>query len=56
MSLRIGIIGGAGHIGYIVQGVKELGDAAVCAVAPGCAAEDVDQVKKRSGAGPDVTV
>lgn len=56
MTVRVGIIGGAGHVGYIVKGIEELGDACVCAVAPGCPEEDVEQVKRRAGAGPDTSV
>jgi len=56
MSLRIGIIGGSGHIGYIVKGMVELGDARLCAVAPGCPEEDVDLVKRRSSATADTNV
>jgi len=54
MSLRIGIIGGAGHIGYVVQGMRALEDARICAVAGGCPEEDSAAVRRRINAGPDV--
>jgi len=53
MPMRIGIIGGAGHIGYVVAGLAELEDAVICAVAPGCAEEDIEIVKSRAGGAPD---
>lgn len=54
MTLKVAVIGGAGHIGYVNKGVQELDDARLCAVASGCPDEDVDRVRERAGAGLDV--
>ena len=50
MSLRIALIGGAGHVNYISDGLASLPDASICAVAPGCAAEDVSRLRRLGGA------
>jgi len=50
MTLRVGIIGGAGHVNTVVQGLDELEDAVLCAVAKGCPEEDMAVIRKRSKA------
>jgi predicted dehydrogenase len=54
MTLKIGMIGAAGHVNYVTAGIQELGDARLCAVAAGCAEEDVASVAARMKAGEDV--
>jgi len=49
MGLRIALIGGAGHVGYVTEGVRALPDTAICAVAPGCAEEDVGRLQRQAG-------
>lgn len=56
MSLRIGIIGGLGHVGHIVRGVEELQDTRICAIAPGCEEEDGTRLRKLVAPGQDVNV
>ena len=54
MTIRIGLIGGAGHIGYVLNGIRELGDAQLLAIASGCEEEDVIGVRSRAAAGAAV--
>ena len=49
MTLRIGLVGAAGHVNYVTTGIQELGDAALVAVAPGCPAEDGARLRKIGG-------
>ena len=49
MTLRIGLVGAAGHVNYVTSGIAELGDAALVAVAPGCAEEDGARLRKLGG-------
>ncbi len=44
MAIRIGIIGNSGHYGYALEGVREMRDAVICAIAPGCAGEDMSRL------------
>lgn len=46
MTVKIGIIGCSGHIDYILSGIRELADARLCAIAPGCDKEDISQLMK----------
>lgn len=41
MALRIGIIGVSGHVGYVLEALRHGADAAVVALAPGSAGEDL---------------
>lgn len=41
MATRIGTIGGSGHYHYVLDGVSEMRDAVICAVAPGRLEEDI---------------
>ena len=54
MTLRIGIIGGAGHTDYVPNGIAELGDATVCAIARGGPGDDLEQIRQSSRAAPGV--
>jgi len=54
MTLRIGIIGATGHIGYVVDGIRELPDARICAIAPGGPEESLDNIRSRVHAPTDV--
>lgn len=49
MTLRIGLIGASGHANYVTEGIRELGDAALVAVAPGCPEEDGDRLRRIGG-------
>ncbi len=49
MTLRVGLVGGAGHVNYVTDGIRELGDAALVAVAPGCPEEDGERLRKIGG-------
>jgi predicted dehydrogenase len=49
VTLRIGLVGGAGHVNYVTNGIKELGDAVLAAVSPGCAEEDGERLRKLGG-------
>lgn len=49
MSLRVALIGGAGHISYVTEGVRALPDARICAVAPGCPEEDPSRLQRAAG-------
>ncbi|NLF18305.1 MAG: Gfo/Idh/MocA family oxidoreductase [Lentisphaerae bacterium] len=55
MGLRVALIGGAGHVGYVTEGLKALPEASLCAVAPGCPEEDISLLQCL-GAAPGVTV
>ncbi|MDD2709186.1 MAG: Gfo/Idh/MocA family oxidoreductase [Verrucomicrobiae bacterium] len=39
--LRVGLVGCSGHAGYVALGIREIEDACLCAVAPGCPEEDM---------------
>ena len=54
MTLRIAIIGGAGHIDYVPSGIDELGDARLCAVARGSASDDLEHIRRAARAAPGV--
>lgn len=41
MSARIGLIGATGHAGYVLDGLREIEGASLCAVAPGLPEEDL---------------
>lgn len=41
MPLRVGVVGGGFHLDYVLDGLTELEDARLCAVAPGCPEEDI---------------
>ena len=47
MTLKVGMIGGAGHLHYVVNGIREVPGARLCAVAAGCPEEDVHAVGER---------
>jgi predicted dehydrogenase len=49
VTLRIGLVGAAGHVNYVTNGIEELGDAVLAAVAPGCPEEDGARLKKLGG-------
>lgn len=49
MTLRIGLVGAAGHVNYVTDGIRELGDAALVAVAPGCPEEDGERLRRIGG-------
>ena len=49
MSLRVALIGGAGHINYVTEGVRALPEARICAVAPGCPEEDPSRLQRAAG-------
>lgn len=45
MTIRIGCIGDTGHIAYVFQGLDEIPDARLCAVAKGCDAETLEELR-----------
>jgi predicted dehydrogenase len=47
MSLQIAVIGGTGHIHYVAVGLRELPDARLTAIAPGCPEEDGPAIAAR---------
>lgn len=49
MTLRIGMIGASGHANYVTGGIRELGDAILVAVAPGCPEEDGERLRRIGG-------
>jgi predicted dehydrogenase len=49
MTLRIGMIGASGHANYVTEGIRELGDAKLVAVAPGCPEEDGERIRRIGG-------
>jgi predicted dehydrogenase len=44
--MRIGLIGCSGHAGYVLDGVRDVAEAQLVAVAPGCPDEDMSGVLK----------
>lgn len=56
MGLRIALIGGAGHVNYVTEGVKALPGAVICAVAPGSADDDAGRLQRLAGGGPDTRI
>ena len=44
MTIRIGIIGASGHFGYVLDGLRQMPDAQLVAVAPGCPEEDIGKL------------
>ena len=54
MTVRVAVIGATGHIGYVTEGIRELGDARICAIAPGGPEERIETVRARVHAGADV--
>ena len=56
MSLRIALVGGAGHVNYVTEGVKSLPGAVICAVAPGGADEDPGRLRQLAGGSPETRV
>lgn len=49
MALRVALIGSAGHINYVTEGLKALPGATLCAVAPGEPAEDPERLRRLAG-------
>lgn len=53
-KLRVAVVGAAGHHPYITKGIEEFEGAELCAVAQGCAEEDMAQIRRCYGAGPEI--
>jgi len=49
MALRVALIGSAGHINYVTDGLRALPDAVLCALAPGCPEEDPERLRRLAG-------
>jgi predicted dehydrogenase len=49
MPLRVALIGGAGHVNYVTEGLKALPGAVLCAVAPGSPDEDLARLQRLAG-------
>ncbi len=56
MSLEVAVIGATGHVHYVLEGIRELGDARIAAVAPGGPEEALDRVLSVLEPGPDARV
>ncbi|NOY81692.1 MAG: Gfo/Idh/MocA family oxidoreductase [Kiritimatiellaeota bacterium] len=54
MAVRVALIGAVGHVGYVLDGLRELPQAVLCAAAPGAPDEDGESVRRvlaRTGSG-----
>ncbi|MDR6550084.1 Gfo/Idh/MocA family oxidoreductase [Paenibacillus qinlingensis] len=46
--LKIGLIGATGHVGYVLEGLREQTDAYLAGIAPGSHGEDMDSLNRRA--------
>ncbi|MCK5805250.1 MAG: Gfo/Idh/MocA family oxidoreductase [Lentisphaeria bacterium] len=47
--MKICVVGAAGHVGYVTEGLGEMEDVVLCGVAPGCPEEDESRVRRLGG-------
>jgi len=55
MTVQVAIIGATGHIQYVTEGIHELGNARVCAIAPGGPEENLETLRARVQPGAKTT-
>lgn len=56
MPVQVAIIGATGHIQYVIEGIREIPGARICALAPGGPEESIEAIRLRVQPAPDAAV